>query len=292
MKSPPFEYLRVGTIAEAISALSGAAEPRLLAGGQSLVPMLNLRYVFPGTLIDINELHELAGIDVQAGRVRIGALTRQRKIEIDPALAAVAPVFAQALRWVGHRQTRNRGTLGGSLCHLDPAAELPNLALLHDATIEVEGPAGTRTLPAGEFIAGFMSPGIGPDEMVTALEFTPWSPRHGAGFQEFARRHGDFAIGSAAVLLEGDGDGTIRRAAICIGGLGSVPQRHPAGEAALTGSRGEAEAIDAALDSCAGLECLADFHAGPAYRLSVARTMLRRSIQSALDAMRHRGGTG
>jgi len=288
MKPPPFEYVRARTIADALSALSGAAEARLLAGGQSLLPMLNLRYIFPGTLIDINELHELSGIETAAGRVRIGAMTRQRRIETDPALGALAPVFAQALKLVGHRQTRNRGTLGGSLCHLDPAAELPTLALLHDATIEVEGPSGTRTLPARDFVAGYMTPGIGPDEMVTAMEFRPWAPGHGASFHEFARRHGDFAIASAGVLLESDSDGRIRRAAICIGGLGSIPQRHAAGEAALTGSRGEGDALSAALESCSELDCLADFHAGPAFRLSVARTMLRRSVLAALDAMRLR----
>lgn len=292
MKSPPFEYIRAETLAEALSALSGAADPRLLAGGQSLLPMLNLRYIFPGTLVDINELHDLSGIEVGAGRVRIGAMTRQRRIETDLALGAAAPVFAQALRLVGHRQTRNRGTLGGSLCHLDPAAELPTLALLHDAAIEVAGPSGTRTLPAHEFVAGYMTPGIGPHEMVTAMEFRRWGAGHGASFQEYARRHGDFAIASAGVLLEGDGDGRIGRAAICIGGLGSIPQRHRAGEAALVGSRGGPEAISAALESCADLECLADFHAGPTFRLSVARTMLRRSILAAMDAMRRSGEAG
>lgn len=290
MKPPPFEYVRAQTVAEAVQALSGAADPRLLAGGQSLLPMLNLRYVFPETLIDINELHELSGIEGGVDRVRIGAMTRQRRIETDAALAAVAPTFPQAMRLVGHRQTRNRGTLGGSLCHLDPAAELPTLALLHDATIEVAGPSGRRRLEAREFIAGYMTPGLLPDEMVTAMEFRPWAPEHGASFHEHARRHGDFAIASAGVLLEGDGDGRIRRAAICIGGLGATAQRLEAGEAALTGSRGEPDAVEAALESCGALDCLADFHGGPAFRLSVARSMLRRSLSAALEGMRRRGG--
>ena len=288
MKPPPFEYLRPATVAEAVTAMAQSEEPRILAGGQSLMAMMNLRYVFPSTLVDINDLHELSGIDAAADRIRIGAMTRQRRIEVDPDIAALAPIFPAALRHVGHRQTRNRGTIGGSLCHLDPAAELAALVLLMDATLEVTGPTSTREVAAKDFVVGYMTPGIAPEEIVTAISFTPWAQGHGSSFQEYSRRHGDFAIASAGVMLETDPEGTITRASICIGGLGSTPQRHPEGEAALVGSRGEADRIATALDACDALECVADFHGGPAYRMKVARTMLRRALSEARSGI-HNG---
>ncbi|MCS0497253.1 xanthine dehydrogenase family protein subunit M [Ancylobacter sp. MQZ15Z-1] len=282
MKPPPFAYFRPGTLDEAIAILGRTENAKVLAGGQSLMAMLNLRYVFPDALVDINDLFELSGIEIAPERIRIGAMTRQRRIELDAELYEAMPIFRDALKLVGHRQTRNRGTIGGSLCHLDPASELPTLALLLDAGIETAGPAGVRRIPVGEFITGYMMPGIGPDEIVTAIEFAPWSVAHGHAFHEFARRHGDFAVASAAVMVERDRQGVVTRCAIAIGGIGSVPQRHGAGETALTGSDGGPDAIAAALESCAGLDILGDFHGGPDYRLSVARTMLRRSLTAAL----------
>lgn len=282
MKPPPFSYFRPGTLDEAIAILSRTENAKVLAGGQSLMAMLNLRYVFPDALIDINDLFELAGIDIQPHRIRIGAMTRQRRIELDPALFETMPIFQDALKLVGHRQTRNRGTIGGSLCHLDPASELPTLALLLDAEVEAVGPEGVRRIPVEAFIAGYMMPGIAPDEIVTAIEFDRWSATHGHAFHEYARRHGDFAIASAAVMVERDRGGTVTRCAIAIGGLGSVPQRHTAGEAALTGSDGGRDPIAAVIESCSALEVLGDFHGGPEYRLSVARTMLHKSLTTAL----------
>jgi len=282
MKPPPFEYFCPATLDEAVSLLAQKENAKILAGGQSLMAMLNLRYVFPDALVDINNLFDLAGIDVTAQRIRIGAMTRQRQMECDEALFNCLPIFRAALKLVGHRQTRNRGTLGGSLCHLDPASELPLLALLLDATVEVIGPAGQRRVPASEFIAGFMMPGISADEIVTAVEFLPWRADHTFGFHEFARRHGDFAIASSAVQLERDRSGVIERAAIAIGGIGSVPQRHTEGEKLLIGTDGNAAAIASVIACCDRLELVGDFHGGVDYRLSVARTMLRRSLAAAL----------
>jgi len=282
MKPPPFTYFRPGTLHEAIAILSRTENAKVLAGGQSLMAMLNLRYVFPDALVDINNLFDLAGLDIRPERIRIGAMTRQRRLELDAALFEVLPIFREALKLVGHRQTRNRGTIGGSLCHLDPASELPTLALLLDAEIEATGPQGSRLMPVGDFITGYMMPGIAPDEIVTAVEIAPWSPTHGHAFHEFSRRHGDFAVASAAVMVERDGRGLVERCAIAIGGIGSVPQRHSAGEAALHGSDGGTAAVAAALESCTGLEVLGDFHGSPEYRLSVARAMLRKSLAVAL----------
>lgn len=287
MKPPPFQYFCPGTLDEAVSLLARTENAKVLAGGQSLMAMLNLRYVFPDALVDINNLFDLAGIDINAERIRIGAMTRQSHIERDEALFAALPVLRAALRLVGHRQTRNRGTIGGSLCHLDPAAELPLVALLLDATVEATGPAGARRIPCREFIAGFMMPGIAPDEIVTAVEFAPWAANHSFGFHEFARRHGDFAIASAAVQMERDASGKIERVAIAIGGIGSVPQRHRAGEVLLLGTTGGPDIVEAVVERCAELELIGDFHGGPEYRLSVARTMLRRSLHTALAAPVH-----
>lgn len=287
MKPPPFAYFRPTTLGEAIALLGGTENAKVLAGGQSLMAMLNLRYVFPDALIDINDLVDLAGITIGADRIRIGALTRQRRIELDDELHAAMPIFREAVRLVGHRQTRNRGTIGGSLCHLDPASELPTLALVLDAQIEAAGPSGTRLIPVREFVAGYMMPGIAPDEIVTAVEFAPWAPAHGHAFHEFSRRHGDFAVASAAVMLERDAAGIVTRCAIAIGGIGAVPQRHPIGEGLLVGSTGAAVTLDSVIESCAELDVLGDFHGGPDYRLSVARTMLRRSLTLALARASH-----
>ncbi|SON53897.1 Caffeine dehydrogenase subunit beta [Hartmannibacter diazotrophicus] len=283
MKPAPFEYFRPGTLAEALRILSSQENCKVLAGGQSLMAMLNLRYLLPDVLVDINRIPELAEITCSAGKVRIGAMTRQRHIERHEELATVAPIFAEALHLVGHRQTRNRGTIGGSLCHLDPAAELPTIALLMDAAIEVAGADGQRRLlPISDFIAGFMMPNIGPDEIVTAIEVSLWKAGHGHAFREFARRHGDFAIASAAALVETDTGGVIERIAIALGGVGSVPQRLPAAEELLRGSRGTDTDIEAAADLCSGLEIIGDFHGSPEYRLSVARAMLKRSLKAAV----------
>lgn len=281
MKPPPFGYFRPENMSDAVQILSTHENSKVLAGGQSLMAMLNLRYILPDVLVDINRIPGLDGIEVGDRAIRIGAIARQRTIERDARLAEAAPIFAAALAHVGHRQTRNRGTIGGSLCHLDPAAELPALALLHDATVDVVG-TGTREIPIRDFIAGFMMPGIEPEEIVSAVSLTPWARGHGYGFAEHSRRHGDFAIALAACLVEKDFAGTLSRAAIVIGGVGSVAQRLEAGERALVGSRGETDAIEAAVDSCATLEAIGDFHGSPEYRLAVARAMLRKSLGMAL----------
>jgi len=283
MKPPPFSYLRPATLDEAIGLLAATDNAKILAGGQSLMPMLNLRYVFPDALIDINRLPELAGISCSDEVIRIGAMTRQRDLERNPGLQHSAPIFVDALKLVGHRQTRNRGTIGGSLCHLDPASELPTLALLYDATITARGRNGARDISIHDFITGYMTPGIAPDEIVTAVSFAPWRANHGYAFHEFSRRHGDFAIGAAAVLIDRSPQGRVERAAIAIAGMGPVPQRHRDGEACLTGSNGETAVIDRVVEACANLDVLGDFHGGVEYRLSVARAMLRKSLVVALQ---------
>lgn len=287
MKPPPFDYFCPTTVSEAVELLATQPNPKVLAGGQSLMAMLNLRYLLPDVLVDINGIPELVGISIASGKARIGAMTRQRVIERDAALHRVAPILSEALRFVGHRQTRNRGTIGGSLCHLDPAAELASVALLYDAEIEIVGrKEARRTLPIAKFIGGFMTPNIETHEIVAAVELPLWKPHHGYAFCEFARRHGDFCLASAGCLLERNTDGSIARIAIAIGGLGPIPQRLAAAERLLVHTRGEPDVIERAVASCSELEAIGDFHGSAGYRLSVAQSMLGRGLKLALTRAR------
>src|SRR5579859_7451009 len=173
MKPPPFKYHDPGTLAEALELLGSKENAKLLAGGQSLMAMLNMRLAQPDHIIDLNGVAELAFIRADERLVHIGAMTRQRELEFSAAIRELCPLMHEALTNIGHRQTRNRGTIGGSLCHLDPAAELPAVATAYDAVIEVCGKAGARNIPMAEFPAFFMTPAIEPDEIVTALRFAP-----------------------------------------------------------------------------------------------------------------------
>ena len=214
----------------------------MLAGGQSLMPMLNMRYVLPDHVIDLNRVDGLSYIREQNGAlengaIEIGAMTRQRDIEFSDAVRARCPLMHEAIGQVGHRQTRNRGTLGGSLCHLDPAAELVAVAAALDAKLTVTGKNGARSIDFSAFPVGYMTPALEPDELLTAATFPCWSARHGHGFVEFSRRHGDFAILSAAALIEEDDNGKVTRAAVTIGGLGPAPVRARDVERALVGDK-------------------------------------------------------
>jgi carbon-monoxide dehydrogenase medium subunit len=287
MKPPPFEYHRPASIDEACRLLATLDNAKVLAGGQSLMAMLNLRYLYPDHLVDINKVSGLDGIRVTENRLSIGALVRQRRMEIDPDVVRVAPICAEALAMVGHRQTRNRGTLGGSLCHLDPAAELPLVALVYDATVCTAkfGGAG-RSIPIGTFIAGFMQPAIDPDELVVGIDFPVWPAGHGYAFIERARRHGDFAIASAACLMAINSAGHIARVAIGVGGVGSVPIRLSDAEQMLLGTSGGADTFARAASHCEALEALDDFHGHAAYRRSVGMALVRRALMTAHERAR------
>lgn len=282
MKPPPFEYHAPRTLEEACRLLSTLENAKVLAGGQSLMAMLNLRFVYPDHLIDINKVPSLDGIAIRDGRLSIGALARQRAVEVHEGVARAAPIFAEALAVVGHRQTRNRGTIGGSLCHLDPAAELPLLALLHGATLRTAASGGRgRAIPVDGFIAGYMTPGLEPDELLVGVDIPLWPAGHGYCFAERARRHGDFAIASAACLLVLDGAGRITRAALGVGGLGSVPVRLPDAEQDLLGTSGDPAAAARAASRCAPLEALSDFHGQGGYRRSIAAALVRTAVGTA-----------
>jgi carbon-monoxide dehydrogenase medium subunit len=281
MKPPPFSYHDPATVGDAVSLLARLENAKLLAGGQSLMPMLNMRFVLPDHLIDLNRVEGLAFIRETGDGLEIGAMTRQRDLEFSDVVRRRCPLLDEAIRHVGHRQTRNRGTLGGSLCHLDPAAELVSVAAALDATVTVTGPKGERKIPFADFPVAFMTPAIEPDELLTAVRFPDWPKGHGHAFIEFARRHGDFAIVSAAALLAEDSGGRIARASVTIGGMGTVPIRAADLERALIGQAPEDTVLREACESCRKLEAIDDVHAPASYRQHLAAVLSRRALEQA-----------
>jgi len=281
MKPPPFHYHDPKTVSEAVGLLAQLENAKLLAGGQSLMPMLNFRFVQPDHIIDLNLVEGLSYIREVDDALDIGAMTRQRDLEFSDAVRERWPIMHEALLQVGHRQTRNRGTIGGSLCHLDPAAELVSLATGYDATLTVAGPSGSRELPFAEFPVAYMTPAIELNEIVVGVRFPPWASDHGYAFVEFARRHGDFAITSAAVLIEADAAGKLIRASVTIGGMGTAPVRAREVEQAITGQVPTGELFRAACESCRQIEAIDDVHAPASYRQHLAAVLSRRALEKA-----------
>ncbi len=283
MKPPPFSYHDPRTIDDAVSLLATLENAKLLAGGQSLMPMLNMRYVMPDHVVDLNKIEDLSYIREDGDALEIGAMTRQRDLEFSEVVQRKCPLMHEALLQVGHRQTRNRGTLGGSLSHLDPAAEMPAVCATSDAIVRVKGPNGEREIPFAEFPAGYMTPSIEMDELVTSIRVPCWPEGHGYAFVEFARRHGDFAIASAGALLEVGGDGTISRAAVTVGGVGPAPVRVSALEETITGTAGSEESFRAACEVCREIDAMGDVYASTEYRQHLAAVMARRALVKAYD---------
>ncbi len=283
MKPAPFKYHRVSSLPEATSLLASLDNARILAGGQSLMPMMNLRYVMVDHLIDLNEALDLAGIRIDENRAHIGAMTRQRDILSSPELVARSPIFAEALQQVGHIQTRNRGTLGGSLCHLDPAAELAGLMTLHDATLTLSKQNAERRVSMDEFAMGYMTPCTEPDEILTSISFEPWPAGHGFDFREFSRRHGDFAIVGVATLLTVDADGRIDRIACVLIGTDYKPVRLNEVETNLRGKKPSEDIFRAAGETARNIDMLEDALIPESYRKQLAAVLLRRSLQSASE---------
>lgn len=285
MKPPPFAYFAPTTLTEAIHILDGSDNARLLAGGQSLMAMLNMRFVFPDQVIDLNGVGELDGIAEVDGDLVIGAMTRQRTLLRSPLIARHLPAMPKAIAHVGHLQTRNRGTIGGSLCQLDPSAELPALAMAYDAVVEATGPNGTRRMPFADFPVFYMTPAIEQNEVLTAVRFTPWSGRVGCGFREFARRHGDFAIGGAVAILQFAEAGTIARASLTVFGVANAPVRASEAEMMLVGQRPDPGLFSQASALCRDLASLEDAYGSAAYRGHVAAVMAERAlVEAAADA--------
>lgn len=282
MKPPAFEYVAVASTDEAVAELARHGdEAKLLAGGQSLMPILNLRLAAPGRLVDLNRVGALAYVEERAGGVAIGAMTRQRAVERSALVAARVPLLADALPWVGHSTIRNRGTLGGSLAHADPAAELSAVAMCLDARLTVRGSRGERTLAARDFFRGSLTTALAPTELLTEVWFPSLPAGSGAAWIELARRHGDYAlVGVAAVVtLEG---AIVREARLALIGVGGVPVRPAAAERLLAGVPLSAESMAAAAESVRRhIEPHGDIHATAAYRRHLAGVLTIRALTRA-----------
>lgn len=281
MKPPPFTYHDPRSIDDALGLLAEKDNAKLLAGGQSLMPMLNMRFVLPDDVIDLNTVDGMAYIREDGDALVFGGMTRQRDIEFSELVARRCPLMKAAILNVGHRQTRNRGTYGGSLSHLDPSAELPSVSMAQDAVITVRKKGGQRDIAMADFPMGYMMPAIELDEMVTDIRVPLWPEGHGYAFEEFARRHGDFAITSSAVLLDVDGGGKITHASVTLGGVGPAPLRVAAVEEALAGQGGSAELFTEAAEKCRGIDAMEDVYAPAWYRQHLAVVLTRRALATA-----------
>ena len=289
MKPPPFIYHDPTTVAEATDLLAGLDNALLLAGGQSLMPMMNFRVVGPDHLIDLNNISALAYIDIkEEGRSRFGSMTRQRDLEFSNEVSRAFPIVQEALSHVGHRQTRNRGTFGGSLCHLDPSAELLNMTVLHDGALLTSGKGTSRTIPASEWVQGVMTNALNAGELLSGIELTAWPPGHGFAFEEYARRHGDFAIAAVGCLVTMNAAGAIERAALCVSGLGAGPIRLAAAERFLAGQKPSHEAFRAAAIEAEDLDASDDAFAKASYRKHLARILTYRALERAVGGLSRR----
>lgn len=289
MKSPAFEYARARSVDEACELLHAHGEgAKLVAGGQSLVPMMAFRLLRPSWLIDINEVAALKFIAPEANAVRIGAATRQCLLARDTGLAQRLPLVCQALAWVGHVQTRNRGTMGGSLVHADPSAELPLAAQVLGAELVLRSKGSQRTMAADAFFAGPMMTAIEPHECLEEIRWPVWPERRvGSAFVEVSRRHGDFAIVAAAAQIAVDDSGRCTRVSFGIGGAGPTPIAFPKLAARLVGTSLDTEAVQSTVqDASAELEPGTDTHATAAYRRHLARVLAARVLQSAYATAR------
>lgn len=289
MKPAPFEYHAPETAVDAAGLLAELGDgAKVLAGGQSLVPMLALRLAVFEHLVDIGRIAELQGIERRDDTLWIGAGTTQARVEASAEVAAAVPLVTKATPFIGHFQIRNRGTLGGSIAHADPAAEYPAVALALDASMQVVSSTGVRTIAARDFFEGLWTTTMEPDELLVGVSFPIWAERSGFAVEEFARRHGDFAIAGATVGVEVDDADRIRRCAIGLIGLGSTPERAEAAEAALAGrSIADVEPDDVGRQAMAGLESIpADLHGSAEFRRRVGAAMVARAWTTASTEVR------
>jgi carbon-monoxide dehydrogenase medium subunit len=282
MKLPPFEYACPTTINEAVALLAshdGEAKP--LAGGQSLVPMLAFRVASPSLLVDLRKLAELREIKIADDGVTLGAMARWRDILDDARLRKAHPLLVAAVEHVAHYQIRNRGTVGGSIAHADPAAEMPGIVVTCEAKIAVVGKAGARVIDAANFFQGPLMTALKSDEIITEIRLPAWPAKRRFGFQEFARRRGDFALAAAMLFYDEDG-GKARNAHVGAIGVADRPLRLPAVEQVLNGNKiDEAIIAKAEAAASASVEPADDIHAGGAYRKALIGVMVERALKSA-----------
>ncbi len=289
MKPAPFAYHAPTGLDEAVGLLAELGDgAKLLGGGQSLVPMLAMRLAVFDDLVDLGRVDELRGIERRDGALWIGAGTTQATIGASAEVAEAVPLLTKVTPFIGHVQIRNRGTIGGSLAHADPAAEYPAVALALDAELEALSPRGRRTIPAAEFFTGLWATALDEDEVLTGVNFPVWTGRTGCAVEELARRHGDFAIAGAVVAVELDEDDRVRRCAVGLLGLGSTPGRGTAAETAATGTAVDDLDVDElGRAAVASLDAVpSDLHGSAAYRTRVGATMVARAWRHAVEEAR------
>lgn len=292
MKPAKFDYVRPGSLDEALEILAQhGPDAKIIAGGQSLMPMINFRLVKPVVLVDINHIRGLDAIEDRGNRMRLGALVRHRMVAGDPAIRRRIPVLHDAMRHVAHMTVRNRGTFCGSVCHADPAAEMPMIVQMLDGEVEIASASRRRVLPAAEFLVGSLVNALDPDELVTGISIATSPPDAGWGFQEFSRRHGDFALAAVAVTLRAGPDGAISDARIGVTGVAETALRLQALETLLEGRRPDAALFaDVAAWLSDTLTPNTDIHARADYRRNLSGVLAERAIRAAharaLDAAR------
>jgi len=294
MKPSEFEYHAPETLAQAVALLAELPDAKLLAGGQSLMPMMNFRYLMPGQVVDLNRVAELSGIAVESGRLRIGAMTRQRDIEQAPLVARHAPLIPEAYQLVSHKQIRNRGTYGGALCQLDPSSEQPCFTAALDGVLTIvrheDGRAAARELPMSEWAVMYMTPALEEGEMLASVSLDIWPEGHGYAFTEYARRHGDYAIVGVAALCAADAGGRIDRLSVALCGVGPGPVRLSATETAVRGQAMDEDAIRAAVREARAIDFMADAHVTADYRQHLAGVLTERALRTAFARTRNHAG--
>jgi CO/xanthine dehydrogenase FAD-binding subunit len=284
MKPPRFEYAVPHKTDEAVALLSQHGDrAKVLAGGQSLVPLLNFRLARPEVLVDVNRVAELAYVRPLESGVAIGALTRQHTVERADVIRARLPIVAEACRLIGHLPIRHRGTIGGSLAHADPASELPAVMVALEAELTVTRRGSRRTLPAEQFFTGMLTTALAPDELLTEVRVPGLPPRTGSAFIEIARRAGDFALVGIAVLVTLDDGGRVTRARLALCGAGPTPVRAREAERVLVGERPDGRVLDEAAEKiAAATDPPSDIHASAAFRKKLARHVGRQAIELAV----------
>ena len=290
MKPAPFDYYRPRSVDEALALLAEhAGDAKPLAGGQSLIPAMNFRLATPAVLVDLNGLDELAYIKDADGAVRIGGMTRQRAVERSALISRELPLVAETMPFIAHAAIRNRGTVGGSLAHADPAAELPAVMLALDARFELRGSKGSRSVSAGDFFTGLFSTAVEPGELLTEVAVAKMPKRTGVAFQEVSRRHGDFALVGVAASVTLDDSGTCARARIALLSVGDRPMLAEQAARMLVGLAPSPEAMNAAAEAAAttDIDPSSDIHASARYRRQLARVLTRRVLEKAF--LRARG---
>lgn len=284
MKPAPFKYHDPATLDEALDLLAEHEDARPLAGGQSLVPMMNFRFVQPGHVVDLNRIEALNFIGRAGADLSLGAMTRQRTLERSSGVADFSGIIPAALSHVGHRQTRARGTIGGSLCHFDPSAELCNLAALFDAELTIARKGGERRENFAGFARGYLATCLAPGELLTQITLKHWPAGHGFAFEEFAMRHGDFAICAVSCLVTSGRGGAIDDIAIAVSGVTPAPVRLRDVEAAMQGEIPGRELVRMAASKAGELEGMSDAYVTADYRRHLARILTFRALEKATGA--------